>query len=93
MNAGAKIIETCSYQGYVLSIQKHLNLSYEKSVDVVRLSVHIAKEAINQYQTDTKSNEKILVAGSIGSYGGTLCDGSEFTGKYIETTPEKVRRH
>ena len=32
-----------------------------------------------------------LVAGSVGPYGACLCDGSEYTGAYVDNITSKVR--
>jgi S-methylmethionine-dependent homocysteine/selenocysteine methylase len=61
----------------------------EFSLDDARLfikkSVQVAQEA---RKNSGKTN--VLIAGSVGPYGASLCDGSEFTGHYASDLPEEV---
>ncbi len=73
--AGAEIAVTASYQASGKSLT---NAGYDcqLATEVIRRSVQVAREA--REQTGSTS----LVAGSVGAYGASLADGSEYTGEY-----------
>lgn len=68
--AGADVATTATYQ---LSFEgfAQRGLSREQTMDAIRLSVRLAREA-----------GPTLVAASVGPYGAFLADGSEFRGDY-----------
>ncbi|XP_075153869.1 betaine-homocysteine S-methyltransferase-like [Haematobia irritans] len=83
---GAQIILTNTYQSSVEGFMKHLNLSREQSMELIKKSCALAKEARDQYikkiQTSEGVIEPILILGSVGPYGAVLNDGSEYDGGY-----------
>jgi len=80
---GADIIETASYQASIPGFQKHLNLSVEKSEELIKLSVKLARQAKDDYCKQS-GRTNIFVAGSVGPYGAALADGSEYCGTYCD---------
>ncbi|XP_020963840.1 selenocysteine methyltransferase-like [Arachis ipaensis] len=91
---GADIIITASYQATIQGF-KAKGLSDKESEDLIRRSVEIAREARDVYyercaacssgiDADGRIFKKrpILIAGSVGSYGAYLADGSEYSGDY-----------
>ena len=48
MSAGSDIVSTHNYQGTVEGFQKHLNLTEAESVELLKDSVQICKDAIKQ---------------------------------------------
>ncbi|KAL1312181.1 hypothetical protein HN51_038783 [Arachis hypogaea] len=91
---GADIIITASYQATIQGF-KAKGLSDKESEDLIRKSVEIAREARDVYyercaacssgiDADGRIFKKrpILIAGSVGSYGAYLADGSEYSGDY-----------
>lgn len=60
-----------------------------KFADVVRKSIDIAYEAL----VETNTVGKVFMAGSIGPYGASLANGSEYTGDYGDLTEEELRMH
>ncbi|GFT03456.1 homocysteine S-methyltransferase 2 [Trichonephila clavipes] len=84
LESGAEIIITASYQASISGFQKHLGLTFEQSKNLLKLSVELAHKAKMQYYDNSKETREILVAGSIGSYGAALADGSEYTGDYCD---------
>lgn len=52
---GADIITTASYQASIPGFQKHLGITEEKSQDLIKLSVELAKKARADYSAVTKS--------------------------------------
>jgi homocysteine S-methyltransferase len=80
--AGADFITTCSYQASLGGFIR-AGLSELEAEDCLRRSVFLAHEAIRQYRrTSTTAPRDCLVAASIGPYGASLADGSEYTGRY-----------
>ncbi len=53
--------------------------SYQAPVELVRLSVRLAQQARNRFAGD---GHRRWVAGSVGPYGASLADGSEYRGDY-----------
>ncbi|MBR2179953.1 MAG: homocysteine S-methyltransferase [Selenomonadaceae bacterium] len=75
LKAGANIITSASYQATIEGFMKH-GLSHDKAVDLIKLSVELAKEACKEFKNK-------FVAASIGPYGAFLADGSEYRGDYL----------
>jgi homocysteine S-methyltransferase len=53
--------------------------SYQAPVELIRLSVRLAQRARDAFSSSAK---KSWVAGSVGPYGASLADGSEYRGDY-----------
>ncbi|XP_005182626.1 uncharacterized protein LOC101898193 isoform X2 [Musca domestica] len=85
---GAQIILSNTYQSSVQGFMKHLKLSREQSIALMRKSVQLAKEARDLYLKNVVekggTTETILVMGSVGPYGAMLHDGSEYCGSYTD---------
>ena len=80
LDAGADVIETATYQ---LSHATLRELGYDAAAsdEVFVRAVRIAREAIAEYRAaGVRTAHPQLVAGSLGPYGATLGDGSEYTG-------------
>lgn len=78
---------------------RHLKLTREESIQLMRKSVHLAQEAKDKYIEKVKShNGDIepglpLILGSIGPYGAMLHDGSEYNGSYTEKiTKQEIQK-
>uniref|UniRef100_A0A1B6C7R6 Hcy-binding domain-containing protein n=1 Tax=Clastoptera arizonana TaxID=38151 RepID=A0A1B6C7R6_9HEMI len=84
VKAGADIITTNTFQANLKGFQEHLNLSEEESIHMISKAVDLVHEAVKMADSD----RKILVAGSIGPYGASLLDGSEYRGDYIDQISE-----
>ncbi|KAK3598408.1 hypothetical protein CHS0354_005501 [Potamilus streckersoni] len=92
--AGAEAIFTVTYQAWVEGFQRHLGLTKDEAVKVMENGVRLARRACQEVSKETGEAEG-LVAGSVGPYGASLHDGSEYTGIYIEkiTSQELVDWH
>nr|XP_018904361.1 PREDICTED: homocysteine S-methyltransferase 1-like [Bemisia tabaci] len=84
VRAGSDIIETNSYQASIPGFMKYLNLSFEESVALLQESVNLAKQAIEEEKKVNPTIGNVLVAGSCGSYGAFLHDGSEYRGDFMD---------
>lgn len=83
LEARADIITTCSYQATIPGFQKHLNLTVEEGRKLIKLSVELARKAIDRYEKGSSdSKQKCLIAGSVGPYCAAFADGSEYTGSH-----------
>ena len=81
--AGADVAVTASYQASFEGLAAR-GISGSKAEAVLARSVTLAREARDQFQSESVDPRRLppLVAASIGSYGATLGDGSEYTGVY-----------
>lgn len=82
--AGADIVISASYQATLEGFQK-IDLSLQKAKELLQLSVHLAKQAVETFWRipENRVNRCYpLVAASVGPYGAFLADGSEYSGNY-----------
>lgn len=86
LRAGADLIMTNTYQASVDLFVKHLKLTEEQSYDLIKQSVGLARTAIERYEEEFPGARRPLIVGSVGPYGASLHDGSEYTGSYAKTT-------
>ena len=86
LRAGAEIIVTASYQASFEGLAAR-GLSATAAEAVLTRSVTLAREARDQFQSESEDSGRMtpLVAASIGPYGASLGDGSEYTGVYRVT--------
>jgi homocysteine S-methyltransferase len=68
--AGADVAITSSYQASFAGFA-HAGIDHDRAAELMRRSVTLAREA-----------GAAIVAASVGPYGATLADGSEYTGRY-----------
>ncbi|RIA95333.1 Homocysteine S-methyltransferase [Glomus cerebriforme] len=97
--AGADIASTCSYQTPIDSFIEE-GFTNQEAIELIQKSIHIAVEARDifwkEYQTNETNSEnkriKPMIALALGPYGGSLSDGSEYTGDYgNEISLEKLK--
>jgi homocysteine S-methyltransferase len=85
LQAGAQIIISASYQ-----VSRHgfrrASLSDEDADDALAASVALARAARDDFAEENPTRPPALVAASVGPYGATLHDGSEYTGAYAIDT-------
>ncbi|MGB7804264.1 MAG: homocysteine S-methyltransferase [Actinomycetota bacterium] len=74
-NAGADVAISASYQASFSGFADH-GIEAEEAASLMRLSVALAREAAAADGSDR------LVAASVGPFGATLADGSEYRGDY-----------
>ncbi len=79
--AGADIVVTASYQLSFEGLAAH-NLSATAAEAVFVRSIRLAQDARDQFQSESDDPRRLrpLVAASVGPYGATRGDGSEYTG-------------
>jgi homocysteine S-methyltransferase len=73
--AGAEVATSASYQASFAGFAAH-GIDRSEAGDLMRLSVGLARRARDEYRPDG------WVAASVGPYGATLADGSEYRGDY-----------
>lgn len=82
IEAGAECIISASYQASRAGFRR-LGLDDQSADNLIASSVDLAHAAVEQ-----TSASGCLVAASIGPFGATLHDGSEYTGSYAAATSE-----
>lgn len=98
LKAGSDVISTvtyqCHYEKSVLDDDDSLGIVNETRMDaMLRDGVRLAREAVKEFQdaendvhvstlTSRRNTRQCYVAASIGCYGASLADGSEYTGNY-----------
>lgn len=82
LEAGADCIISASYQATREGLMT-LGVTADEADALIVSSVSLAKEARRQFmERSPLSTKTILVAASVGPYGATLQDGSEYVGAY-----------
>jgi homocysteine S-methyltransferase len=79
--AGADCVISASYQASYAGFAK-LGLSRDETTRVLVESVSLARHARDRFMTERVDRGARYVAASIGPYGATLHDGSEYRGDY-----------
>ncbi|MFI5139432.1 MAG: homocysteine S-methyltransferase [Sphingobacteriales bacterium] len=79
--AGADVITTASYQASFEGFAKH-GYTAEQAVELMQLSVRLAFRAREEAMKVLSRKVKPLIAASVGPYGASLADGSEYRGNY-----------
>jgi homocysteine S-methyltransferase len=93
--AGADVAVSASYQATFEGFAR-LGLSATDSADLMQLSVRIAREARDRFWSDEEvrgGRTSPLVTASIGCYGASLADGSEYRGDYGLTSRQLMDFH
>ena len=81
LEAGSQCVITTSYQASISGLVK-TGLNESQAKDLILNSVTLAEQAIKEYMVSNSSTERPFVAASIGPYGASLADGSEYHGDY-----------
>lgn len=96
LRAGADVISTNTYQASVGGFVKHLGVTPEEGIGIIRRAVDLAKRARDTYVEECRQSgtqaRAVLVAGSVGPYGAHLNDGSEYDGTYADKTSVETMR-
>jgi len=79
--AGADVVTTASYQASFTGFAKQ-GYSHAEAAAFMQLSVQLALNARTALQEAFPERIKPLVAASVGPYGASLADGSEYRGNY-----------
>lgn len=91
--AGANVLTTASYQA---SFEGFAKYGYDKqaATALLQLSVQLAVEARNEVAANFDFKGQLpLIAASVGPYGASLADGSEYRGNYGLTVEELMNFH
>jgi homocysteine S-methyltransferase len=93
--AGADCAITASYQATVEGFVKR-GLNEAEALNLIQTSVQIASKARDDFWADPANRinrPRPLVAASVGPYGASLADGSEYRGDYQVSEDDLVRFH
>jgi homocysteine S-methyltransferase len=85
-DAGANIAITSTYQASLEGFQRR-GLGLDQSKQMIRLAIELADRARLDYLLENPHG-KAYVAASIGPYGASLADGSEYRGDYLVSAEE-----
>lgn len=82
LDAGAECIISASYQASRAGFMSH-GYSAKKADAMIRRASKLAIEARDQFLADSSGEKREpVIAASVGPYGATVHDGSEYTGDY-----------
>lgn len=93
--AGARVATTASYQASFEGFARR-GIERDEAVRLLRRSVELAAEARRRRVDEAGPSEaagRLLVAASVGPYGATIADGSEYRGDYGMSVAELRRWH
>lgn len=93
--AGADVAITASYQASIPGFMAR-GLSAEQAAHLIYRSVSLAARARERFlaaEPDLERRPKPMIAGSVGSYGAFLADGSEFTGAFSQDLDQLIAFH
>ncbi len=94
-HAGADVGTSASYQASFLGFVRR-GLSPKHAAELMRLSIRLVRDARGRFwdSPDRPADRvKPLVAASLGCYGATLGDGSEYRGEYDLNADELIDWH
>ncbi|KAK3776789.1 hypothetical protein RRG08_024566 [Elysia crispata] len=80
--AGADVVCSSTYQAFVDGFVQQFAVSEQEALSLIRRGVELAKEARDE--AELKTGRHGFVAASVGAYGATLCDRSEYSGVYVD---------
>jgi homocysteine S-methyltransferase len=93
LDAGARCLISASYQASLEGFVS-LGLSENAANELIASSINLANQARDDFiQNNPHAAGPIFVAASVGPYGATLHDGSEYTGNYSLSTQALSRFH
>ena len=93
LKAGAHVITTASYQASFNGFEKQ-GYSKEKATELMKLATRIAIGAREEVQKSNDIQSPFpLVAASVGPFGASLADGSEYRGNYGLSVEELMAFH
>jgi len=91
LNAGAQCLITASYQAATSSLIA-AGLNEQGARELILSSVNLAHQAIDEFLLKNRNAQRPFVAASVGPYGASLADGSEYHGNY-GVSDEILRDH
>lgn len=92
LEAGARCITSGSYQVSFAGFEK-VGMPREAATTALAQSVDIAKKARARFLEKHPDSKWPVIAASVGPYGASLADGSEFHGKYRSSPAELLDFH
>ncbi|THD21711.1 Homocysteine S-methyltransferase [Fasciola hepatica] len=89
LRSGCDVISTNTYQASPRTLSEALDISIAEAKELMRHAVRLARRAVDAVIEEESLAASpygrklpILIAGSLGSYGACLADGSEYSGDY-----------
>ena len=90
--AGADVATTASYQATFAGFAQR-GIGESAAAELLRSSVLLAAAARDRFMDDFPDRPRPLVAASIGCYGASLADGSEYRGDYGLSPQQLIEFH
>jgi len=91
--AGAQCLITASYQATISGFMK-IGYTEEEAKLILLSSIDLALKAIDEFSCENpKLKDNLFVAASVGPYGASLADGSEYHGNYGVDDEVLLRHH
>ncbi|MEZ5215809.1 MAG: homocysteine S-methyltransferase [Ilumatobacteraceae bacterium] len=81
LRAGAEIVITASYQASIAGFIGE-GMDRAEAIATIGLTTELAREASRRFVAERGRAQVPTVAASVGPYGATLADGSEYHGRY-----------
>ncbi|WP_313565957.1 homocysteine S-methyltransferase [Mobilicoccus sp.] len=85
LRAGARVVTTASYQASYTGFAA-AGIEADEATRLLLRSVELAREARDRYEAEggggPRRGGRAVVAASVGPYGASLADGSEYRGRY-----------
>ncbi|XP_038050676.1 homocysteine S-methyltransferase YbgG-like [Patiria miniata] len=96
LESGSDIIITATYQASIQGFIESVGLSREGALELFAVATRVAVEAVEEFWAENKDKDpgrqKPIVAGSLGPYGASQHDSSEYSGVYADTkTKEELK--
>ena len=91
---GSDIIISSSYQASIDGFKKEYGLSYQKCAEIMGKSIDLACESVLEVSKEmSRDMDSYIVVISIGCFGVTLHNGSEYDGNYLDKTHQDIRQY
>ncbi|TPP59145.1 Homocysteine S-methyltransferase [Fasciola gigantica] len=88
LRSGCDVISTNTYQASPRTLSEALDISVTEAIELMQRAVELARIAVDSVVKESRTGSQfsrkhpILIAGSLGSYGACMADGSEYSGEY-----------
>ncbi|THD21007.1 Homocysteine S-methyltransferase [Fasciola hepatica] len=88
LRSGCDVISTNTYQASPRTLSEALDISVTEAIELMQRAVELARLAVDSVVRESRAGSPlsrkhpILIAGSLGSYGACMADGSEYSGEY-----------
>jgi S-methylmethionine-dependent homocysteine/selenocysteine methylase len=86
LDAGARVIETATYQATFEGFAS-IGMDTGEAAALMGRGSDLARQAVDEFHA-SGNTDTVYIAASVGPYGAMLADGSEYTGAYDKTVSQ-----